>query len=169
MEEIEGRRKGAKEREIYLAGQERSRDWLSRLEKPAWLLDRPALRSVLHCASSELELSPNGFAERLVTFPRLYDRSIDPPRRTLDRHHRFRSPVDGEERFARVSGIVTSGSLSLVLFAIGIEGNEDGGNYARGRNGIVPFHLGRSRYSCGYRSRAQGIDYHEGRDLLRSR
>lgn len=51
----EGAKERACERDTWR--RERSRDWLSRLEKPAWLLDRPALRSVLHCAPCEAELS----------------------------------------------------------------------------------------------------------------
>lgn len=51
----EGAKERACERDTWR--RERSRDWLSRSEKPAWLLDRPALRSVLHCAPCEAELS----------------------------------------------------------------------------------------------------------------
>lgn len=60
------RKRGREEKRHVV--QERSRDWLSRLEKPAWLLDRPALRSVLHCASNEPELSPNSIGELLSAF-----------------------------------------------------------------------------------------------------
>ncbi|XP_076174102.1 uncharacterized protein LOC143150008 isoform X2 [Ptiloglossa arizonensis] len=72
------------ERRKRHVGQERSRDWLSRLEKPAWLLDRPALRSVLHCAPSEPELSPTRYpqaAETLVLF-------CAPPSERASRHDR---------------------------------------------------------------------------------
>lgn len=55
--------KGARERgresarERYVGAREKSRLVKPLSEKPAWLLDRPALRSVLHCAPCEAELS----------------------------------------------------------------------------------------------------------------
>lgn len=77
----EREREGARERkcarERYVGVRERSRLVKPLSEKPAWLLDRPALRSVLHCAPCEAELSRYlpALPLTLVAIPR--DRFLD--------------------------------------------------------------------------------------------
>lgn len=62
-------------RERYVGVREKSRLVKPLSEKPAWLLDRPALRSVLHCAPCEAELSRYLLALPLA---RCDPRGIDP-------------------------------------------------------------------------------------------
>jgi len=68
-------RKREKARERYVGVREKSRLVRPLSEKPAWLLDRPALRSVLHCAPCEAEL-----LRYLLAFPLTHrdPRGIDP-------------------------------------------------------------------------------------------
>lgn len=165
----DSRREGdGKEKEQERKGQareERSSDWLSRLEKPAWLLNRPALCSVLHCAPSEPELSLNEFLENPATtsFDSIatIDRSIDftnPPRQSALSSIPVHFPSDCYlELFVNAhpcclrffvfsSSLSSWSSTSTTSFCSRTRRNQRSNrrrNYAYGRTRVAVFGLGR--------------------------